>query len=414
MDNVTHALAGCLLAAATVTLVERRAKPTAAPHPTGLRRVATIVGLVTAELPDADLLYAGPLVGMGKLGYLLHHRGHTHTVLFAVAAALLVWAAAVALWPGAREPRVRKALLGLALAGTLSHLLLDATNSYGVHPFWPVVKRWFYGDAVFIVEPWLWIAALPPLLLISRSTAARVLYGVALAAIIAAAWLVSMVGRDVSIALTVGAALWFLAVRIAPEPRRVAMALLLWLGIEVGFLGAAAAARSAVRDATGATLRDAVLTPAISNPLCYHALVVETDGPLYRVSPATVAPFPSLRDATGCGAPAENGRTVLPSVHASTRSIAWGGEWRAPVQGLAALASTNCEIAAALEFIRVPVWTRLGDGTIEMSDLRFGEGGGSFASIVASERPSLCPRHVPGWVPPRRDVIGVPRPRMER
>jgi hypothetical protein len=197
------------------------------------------------------------------------------------------------------------------------------------------------------------------------------------------------------------------------------MGLALWLVVEIGFFSTGAVARGVVREATaassangttGSTLRDVVLNPAISNPLCYRALVVETDGSLYRVSPATVAPFPSLRDATQCGAPAENGRTVLPSVHTSNRRIAWGGEWRAPVQELIALASTNCEIAAALEFIRVPVWTRRADGTVELSDLRYGEGGGSFASIISSERPSVCPEHVPGWVPPRRDVIGVIKP----
>src|ERR1700712_3851220 len=92
MDNVTHALAGCLLAAGTVTLVERRGVVL----PRGFRTVASVVGILTAELPDADLVYAGSALGMGKLGYLLHHRGHTHTVLFAVSSALLVWLAVLA------------------------------------------------------------------------------------------------------------------------------------------------------------------------------------------------------------------------------------------------------------------------------------------------------------------------------
>src|SRR5688500_13795310 len=156
MDNVTHALAGLLIAEAAVALLERLS---AAPTSPGFRRAARIVGVIGAEVPDIDVLYAGPARGMGKLGYLLHHRGHTHTVLFAVAAALAMWAVAVALRRGA-PPGERRAMLWVALAGTLSHIALDYTNSYGVHPFWPVVNRWFYGDAVFIIEPWLWIAAL--------------------------------------------------------------------------------------------------------------------------------------------------------------------------------------------------------------------------------------------------------------
>jgi inner membrane protein len=42
----------------------------------------------------------------------------------------------------------------LALA---SHLFLDAFNSYGVHPFYPFQSRWYYGDAIFIFEPWFWL-----------------------------------------------------------------------------------------------------------------------------------------------------------------------------------------------------------------------------------------------------------------
>ena len=46
------------------------------------------------------------------------------------------------------------ALVAASLAG---HLVLDSWNTYGVHPFWPVDSRWYYGDAIFIFEPWLWL-----------------------------------------------------------------------------------------------------------------------------------------------------------------------------------------------------------------------------------------------------------------
>src|SRR5687767_242393 len=100
MDNVTHALAGLLLAETTVALVGRRSAepPGAEPSGAGLRRTAAVIGVVGAELPDADLLYAGPildLMDMGRLGYLLHHRGHTHTIVFALAGALVLWGIAL-------------------------------------------------------------------------------------------------------------------------------------------------------------------------------------------------------------------------------------------------------------------------------------------------------------------------------
>ena len=148
MDNVTHALAGLLLADAAVALAERRARR---PASAALRRTAAILGVLTAELPDVDLVYAGPVLGMGRLGYMLHHRGHTHTVVFAVAAALLVWGVALALGRGLRAPAERwplLALFGWELATDLI-TFTDPLTDWG-HPIalltgiatWPLVRRW--------------------------------------------------------------------------------------------------------------------------------------------------------------------------------------------------------------------------------------------------------------------------------
>ena len=400
MDNVTHALAGGLLAAATVAIVERRS-----PSSLGFRRTAAIVGVITAELPDSDLLYAGPLMGMGKLGYLLHHRGHTHTVLFALAAALLVWAIARAASRGAPAHETRSPLLGLALAGTLSHLALDYTNSYGVHPFWPVENAWHYGDAVFILEPWLWVVALPALFLLARTRTMRALLGTLLVGVLAAAWSMGMVERGVALALTIGAVVWS-ALLLATRPaQRVVAACAAWLVVEGIFFGAADAARARVRTAVGPlTLRDAVLSPAVGNPLCFRTIVVEVDGPTYRASEATVAPYPALRPVARCAGEAEPDGDLRPSTHASTTTVRWGREWSAPRAELATLARSHCEVAAALRFIRVPIWSRLPDGGVALSDLRYG-GGRGFADLELAASPARCPTMVPGWEPPRRDLL---------
>jgi inner membrane protein len=49
-------------------------------------------------------------------------------------------------------------LLGLSYLALYSHLFLDFLNNYGVRLLAPLEWRWFYGDAVFIVDPWLWLA----------------------------------------------------------------------------------------------------------------------------------------------------------------------------------------------------------------------------------------------------------------
>jgi inner membrane protein len=50
----------------------------------------------------------------------------------------------------------RRAILLIA-AALLGHLLMDSANSYGTHLLYPFSARWIYGDAVFVLEPWLWI-----------------------------------------------------------------------------------------------------------------------------------------------------------------------------------------------------------------------------------------------------------------
>lgn len=408
MDNVTHALAGCLLAAATVTVVERRGVQL----PRSFRVIASVVGIITAELPDADLVYAGSSLGMGKLGYLLHHRGHTHTVVFAVASALLVWLAVLAFQRQTRAAPFRNALLMLALLGTASHLALDYTNNYGVHPFWPVVDRWFYGDAVFIVEPWLWIVALPPLFLFYRGRVPRSLLGLLLLIILLAAWLLEMVGGGVAAVLTAATVIWTQGLRIARAERRVGYAVVAWLAVETIFGVASAQARNAVEKSAGkTTFRDVSLTPLIGNPLCYRALVVEVDGPTYRVTSAMVAPFTRVRSASACSSQGDdnfsNRAAFGPalSAHVSDEDVRWANEWSAPLADLTDIVRTRCEAAAAMEFIRVPLWSELKNGDIEISDARFGTGARAFASVTASARPAQCPRFLPGWTPPREDLL---------
>jgi inner membrane protein len=45
-----------------------------------------------------------------------------------------------------------------SLIAAATHPLLDWTNNYGVRPLLPWSGRWFYGDLVFIVDPYIWLA----------------------------------------------------------------------------------------------------------------------------------------------------------------------------------------------------------------------------------------------------------------
>jgi inner membrane protein len=184
VDNLTHTLISAMVGAAVHRSTVASSKLTESAH----RNVAIAVMVVGGNLPDSDLIHtqwAGT-----KLDYVLHHRGYTHTVVGVLMLSVLLFAA-VRLWwryrkvePSAADVRV---LMVLAVLGPLLHLGLDFTNSYGVHPFWPVDNRWYYGDAVFIVEPLIW-ACSAPLLCTLRSVGARVLVALVLVIGIGLSW----------------------------------------------------------------------------------------------------------------------------------------------------------------------------------------------------------------------------------
>jgi inner membrane protein len=137
---------------------------------TGLNRktaYATLAAILAAEAADLDILwgFAGPVEE------LKHHRGITHTFIGAPVVAGVVVGAIWLLhrWRKARQARsgqnlkappaapVRWGWIYLtALAASLSHILLDWTNNYGVRPFFPFNPRWYAGSFMFIAEPLIW------------------------------------------------------------------------------------------------------------------------------------------------------------------------------------------------------------------------------------------------------------------
>jgi len=149
LDNICHTLVGAALGEAGLK------------HRTPL---ATATLLIGANLPDVDAwTYA---FGDGPTA-LAFRRGWTHGVLamavlpVALAGAMLAWDRLVRRRRRPEAPPARWGpLLLLAFVSVLSHPLLDFLNTYGVRFLHPFSNRWFYGDALFIVDIWVWIALL--------------------------------------------------------------------------------------------------------------------------------------------------------------------------------------------------------------------------------------------------------------
>ncbi len=146
MDNITHTLVGLALAESGLK------------HRSGL---ATATLLIGANLPDVDGFLYFVASGTDALAF---RRGWTHGVL-AMAVLPLLLSAAIVGWARltkrhldpARSPVDVRWVLALAAIGVGSHPLLDLLNTYGVRLLMPFSGRWFYGDALFILVPWVWL-----------------------------------------------------------------------------------------------------------------------------------------------------------------------------------------------------------------------------------------------------------------
>ncbi len=145
MDPVCHTLVGGALAQ------------------TGLKRrtaLGTATLLVGANLPDMDVLayFASPVHALWL------RRGVTHGALalivlpFLLAGMMLMWDRLVRRRGGRvpSRPVVPRQVLLLSLIAVATHPFLDFMNTYGMRWLMPFSGRWFYGDTLFIVDPWIW------------------------------------------------------------------------------------------------------------------------------------------------------------------------------------------------------------------------------------------------------------------
>jgi inner membrane protein len=278
MDNLAHTLVG--LAAAKAGL--ERASP-----------YATAVCVLAANAPDADIVAALK----GRWFYLQHHRGITHSIVGTLALALVIPLVfygvekLIARLRG-RPPRIRLGGLVLAsVAASATHPLLDWTNNYGVRPFLPWSGKWYYGDLVFIVDPWLWLALGGAAFLVTARTRLRTVLWSAFALALTVAIVFLPVRADLP---TAARAVWLAGVVAFAVAHRLnfgarfgravpALALALvpcyWGALAVAHAGALRRGEAAVRDLAGAngeTAARVAAMPSLANPARWR-VVGETE-----------------------------------------------------------------------------------------------------------------------------------------
>jgi inner membrane protein len=385
---------------------------TSAENQRGRRTLLLITSWLASNFPDLDLVFT-PLLP-APLGYLLHHRGHTHTLLYALPQALLLASMLWLLWPAARRllktsiTARRGFVLSLAVGFGL-HLLMDTLNSYGIHPLHPFDSRWLYGDLVFILEPVFWIA-----------------FGVPMVMMVGWRWL-----RVLLLALLAGVPLFFTTKGYLPWSSLASLGGLaailasvqmragkqrssgLWLGVAAatGFVAVQAVVSLAARHSLEQYLRsedpasrilDLAMTPFPSNPRCWIFVSVqtneETDG--YRLQRGHVSIAPETLPVSACPPAMADQLTPL----RATPGIAIHAQHEGRLSALRTLSAENCHFNAWMRFARTPALARSGDYA---ADLRFMSASrGNFTTIWLDDfEKHPCSVHIPQWDHPRADML---------
>jgi inner membrane protein len=203
MDPVTHTLVGANLSATRLG---------------STTRMATAALVVGANLPDLDILAFVD----GTDAALAMRRGWTHGLLAIVLLPPLL--AGLLWWWGRRRdaaadvrPLSYPRLAALSYLAVLTHPALDWLNVYGMRWLMPFDGTWFYGDSVFIVDPWLWLLLGVGWLIGRRPTWPVIAAALALGALV----LTRTLARAPEFALGVGGVLLVLLAVLVWRPRRV-------------------------------------------------------------------------------------------------------------------------------------------------------------------------------------------------
>jgi inner membrane protein len=397
VDNVTHTFVGAAMAEC--------AMPRDASSRT--RVVFISAGVLAANAPDVDLLYTG--ITETPLGYLLHHRGHSHTLPGLAALGIVIWS-------GLRIfPRVKADVRGaesrwilLVAAALLGHLLMDTANGYGTHLFYPFSARWVYGDAVFVLEPWLW-AILGAGLGLTVGRYWRVLVALLTLVPISALVYVGLLQLSVLAVLlgVVGASA--IVARAWDRQRRAAIALLATAAMFLLMSGVSRVAKAealrAVQGLDTGHLVDIVADANPGVPWCWAVLTLQNgpDGPAESLTArrATLSLLPGVWPAASCASARLSTHWADAPEAAASDAIVWHRRWRIDVGELRALAARNCRVRAWLQFGRVP---HVADGRI--ADLRFEQPiGQNFTPMAVDTGSPACPTFLTDWEWPRRDVL---------
>lgn len=276
MDPLTHSLAGAALSRAGLN----RTTP-----------LATVTLVIAANIPDIDVA----TMAAGGFAPLALRRGWTHGPIGLVVLPVLVMAGMLLYdryWRRRRRPGSLPAraapLAALAFIGALTHPVLDWMNTYGVRLFMPFSDRWFYGDALFIIDPWLWLLLAAPLVVYAdvRAAVRWAVAGVAATALVVLVPIVPAAAKAVWLAAVLAiVAAWYLRRRSGSHDeaaggaaaRTLTAAAAAYVLIMVGAAVLAQGATERAARAAGVPDHDVMVSPLPANPFAGDIVAAGAD-----------------------------------------------------------------------------------------------------------------------------------------
>jgi inner membrane protein len=395
MDNITHSLIGVAVGEWAL----QRASATDPKSEKKRRRFWLATSILGNNFPDLDILYTS--ITPAPLGSLLHHRGHTHTLVGLIPQWILIFGL---FWLFRKMLRLdtlsRKDWTGAGLLctlGLLLHIFADSWNSYGVHPFFPFWNGWVYGDAIFIVEPFLWIV-LSVMILLTGQTVLRIVPLILSAALLAFGVYQKYIGF-LGLIILVGVFSLLLAVYRSRRSSIARVSVMLIVAFVAFHFSASRWIKSklSVHEPTG--ILDIALTPLPANPLCWFVIQISVREKFYEVKRGLLSLWPEVMPADNCPDLGRIRPDTKDVMKLDGTEILWTNSSTTSLSEFEILKS-RCDLRAWMRFARVPF---IKENSV--FDLRFSRGGMRNFTGYKMGQEVACPPNIPPWIPPRWDVI---------
>lgn len=405
MDNITHTFIG--FSAASFFKAKNQ------PQAQKITQAFWLTSAIANNVADLDFLYTPftlnyntASLNQNRLASLLHHRGYTHTLIFAFIIGLLLFGASRYLIQKKLKTKLVAGntliLLLLCILGPLLHIGFDSLNSYGVHPFWPFNNNWYELGSVFIIEPWLlalllgycyWVS---PWLKLKKII---LFLALAITLLTAAVPYISLSSFFIFLIFN----LWLLGLYLKIKPNLRPWLFSIMLTLLLSTLNAAGYfARTLLELSLPQSLN--IVAPFPANPICHQFISYQKQPNAILVRRGYLSLLPKIIGAAECqnqgfynSTTAGTADFKADKTSPQSPSLFFSQQMNLSYNDLK-LAKQSCEFNAFLQFAQTPYWQIDSQQILTFGELRFDRSPKlEFAEFQTGLNSPACPQRLPGW-----------------